>query len=62
MRRHMITPAMTNYNDPRAAIVDAQERASTQRSLAAITAVLAVLAVILAAAWIWRFHLELGLG
>jgi hypothetical protein len=27
MRLSMIRPAMTNYNDPRAAIVDAQERA-----------------------------------
>jgi hypothetical protein len=57
----MITPAMTNHNDSRSAIVDAQERTPTQRFLAAI-AVLAVLALILAAAWVWRFHLELGFG
>ena len=59
MRRHMITPAM--MNNSRTAIVDAQERTSMRRFLAAII-VLVVLAVILAAAWVWRFHLELDLG
>jgi hypothetical protein len=59
MRQHMITPATMNNN--RTAIVDAQERTSMQRFLAAIV-VLVVLAVILAAAWVWRFHLELDLG
>jgi hypothetical protein len=56
MRQHMITPA--TMNDNRTAIVDAQERTSMRRFLAAIV----VLAVILAAAWVWRFHLELDLG
>jgi cytochrome bd-type quinol oxidase subunit 2 len=55
----MITP--TTMNNNRTAIVDAQERTSTRRFLVAI-AVLAVLAVVLAAAWVWRFHLELDLG
>jgi hypothetical protein len=55
----MITPATMNNN--RTAIVDAQERTSMRRFLAAIV-VLVVLAVILAAAWVWRFHLELDLG
>jgi hypothetical protein len=55
----MITP--TTMNNNRTAIVDAQERTSPRRYLVAI-AVLAVLAVILAAAWVWRFHLELDLG
>jgi hypothetical protein len=41
--------------------VDAQERTSTRRFLVAVV-VLVVLAVILAAAWVWRFHLELDLG
>jgi hypothetical protein len=57
----MITPAMANCNDSRTATADAQEQVPTQRFLAAI-AVLAVLSVILATAWVWRFYLELGLG
>jgi hypothetical protein len=61
MRRHMITPAMTNHNDSRSAIVDAQERTSMRRFLAAVV-VLVVLVVILAATWVWRFRVELGLG
>jgi hypothetical protein len=58
--RQLKAKGVTNDTNPqgRPAVVDADEQTWARRLLISI----AILAILVAAAWVWRFHVQLALG